>query len=516
MVLLHTLTPHIGAPSTFQRFFLSFQAQKEGFMFGCRPFIGVDGCHLKGKFPGVLLSAIAIDANNGVFPVAICICEGESKDSWSWFIDNLYRHIGMEDNRRMTFMSDKQKGVLLAIEKHWPRSSNRFSNKSTKQGFMEEISKLKTVNEDAYNYIMKVELHHWALHAFDRHVKSDYVTNNITESFNVWVDKFRGLPALSMMEGIRRKMMKMMVKRLQDARSWSAVIPPLVQKKLSDRQDEARFVTVLCASDKEFEVKEDVKFYIVNLETQSCDCGLWELSGLPCKHAMAVITTTRKNPSDFVHPYLTKDAYLRTYNHVIHPIPDQEQWPHIEHNTVLPPMKKRKPGRPKKNRKRAPEEPRKMKRSVGVKCRGCGEWGHNVRTCKNNESGPPSAKKNGANINKKTPNTSLPAKTSIRKKLVEVGSSSGTTKKRRLEVQPQAAAVDYGSQNLSQSVPLYSSANNTPSFHVPAAFTWTQSASQPLSQNAPLHFSSNATQQTGSRADPGTVAGLDIDWTGLF
>ncbi|KAK1559664.1 hypothetical protein Q3G72_017065 [Acer saccharum] len=203
------------------------------------------------------------------------------------------------------------------------------ANKSTKQGFMEEISKLKTVNEDAYNYIMK----------------------------------FRGLPALSMMEGIRRKMMKRMVKRLQDARSWSAVIPPLVQKKLSDRQDEARFVIVLCASDKEFEVKEDVKFYIVNLETQICDCGLCELSGLPCKHAMAVITTTRKNPSDFVHPYLTKDAYLRTYNHVIHLIPDQEQWPHIEHNTVLPLVKKRKPGRPKKNRKRAPEEPRKMKRS---------------------------------------------------------------------------------------------------------------------------------------------------------
>ncbi|KAK1581211.1 hypothetical protein Q3G72_004047 [Acer saccharum] len=146
-----------------------------------------------------------------------------------------------------------------------------------------------------------------------------------------------------------------------------------------------------------------------------------------------------------------------------------------------------------------------MKTSGGVKCRGCGEWGHNVRTCKNNESGPPAAKKNGANINKKTPNTSLLAKTSIRKKLFKVGSSSSTTKKRRLEVQPQAAAVDYGSQNLSQSVSLYSSANNTPSSHVPAAFTWTQSASQPLSQNAPLHLSSNATQQTGSRANPGIM-----------
>ncbi|KAK2635309.1 hypothetical protein Ddye_030101 [Dipteronia dyeriana] len=190
---------------------------------------------------------------------------------------------------------------------------------------MEKILKLKNVNEDVYNYIIKVGLLHLALHAFDMYVKSDFAINNITESFNVWVDKFRVFHALSMMEGIRRKMMKMMIKRLQDARSWYIVIPHLVQMKLSDRQDEARFMTILCASDKEFEVKEDVKFYIVNLETQSYDCGLWELSGLPCKHVMVVITTTRKNPSNFVHPYLTKDAYLRTYNHVIYLISDQEQ-----------------------------------------------------------------------------------------------------------------------------------------------------------------------------------------------
>ncbi|TXG63779.1 hypothetical protein EZV62_010773 [Acer yangbiense] len=195
------------------------------------------------------------------------------------------------------------------------------ANKSTKQGFIEEISKLKTVNENAYNYIMKVGLHHWALHAFDKHVKSNYVTNNITESFNVWVDKFMGLHAFSIMEGIRRKNDEKNGKKSLRCKELVCYYPYLVQKMLSDRQNEARFVTVLCASDKEFEVKEDVKFYIVNLKTQSCDCGLWELSGLLCKHAIVVITI-RKNPSKFMHPYLTKYAYLRTYNHVIHPISD--------------------------------------------------------------------------------------------------------------------------------------------------------------------------------------------------
>ncbi|TXG61099.1 hypothetical protein EZV62_012462 [Acer yangbiense] len=233
MTLLKTITPDLGAPSRFQRFFLSLQAQKDGYIFGCRPFIGLDGCHLKGKYPGVLLSAIAVDANSGVFPIAICICEGESKDSWGWFLQQLYCHIGLDDNRRVTFMSDCQKGVIDAIERFWPRSNTRHcvrhitanlqakykgqlsavyvwnaANKSNKSDFLAEMENLKEANIDAYNYMMNIPLKHWALYAFDAYVKSEHTTNNITESFNGWIDNYRELPTLSMMESIRRKLMK--------------------------------------------------------------------------------------------------------------------------------------------------------------------------------------------------------------------------------------------------------------------------------------------------------------------
>ena len=59
---------------TFQMMFLSFEAQTIRFIEGCRPFIGVDECHLKGPFGGVLLSAVALDANSGLFPLTVCIC----------------------------------------------------------------------------------------------------------------------------------------------------------------------------------------------------------------------------------------------------------------------------------------------------------------------------------------------------------------------------------------------------------------------------------------------------------
>ena len=41
----------------------------------CRPLVGLDGCHLKGKFGGHKLSAIARDGNDNIFPVALGVVE---------------------------------------------------------------------------------------------------------------------------------------------------------------------------------------------------------------------------------------------------------------------------------------------------------------------------------------------------------------------------------------------------------------------------------------------------------
>lgn len=65
---------------------MSFKAQRVGFMRGCRRFIGLDGAHLKSIYGGVLLSAVTMDANNGIFPLAVAVCEGENRDSWTWFL----------------------------------------------------------------------------------------------------------------------------------------------------------------------------------------------------------------------------------------------------------------------------------------------------------------------------------------------------------------------------------------------------------------------------------------------
>ena len=72
----------------FQRLCVYLDACKKDFV-ACRPFIGVDACHLKGHYGGQLMTAVATDLNDQLFPLAFAIVEVETKDSWTWFILNL-------------------------------------------------------------------------------------------------------------------------------------------------------------------------------------------------------------------------------------------------------------------------------------------------------------------------------------------------------------------------------------------------------------------------------------------
>lgn len=91
----------------FGRFYMCLEGCKRGFLQGCRPFIGLDGCHLKTQFGGILLCAVARDPNDQYFPLAFAVVESECKDSWEWFLDLLLHDIGPD--RRWIFISDQQK-----------------------------------------------------------------------------------------------------------------------------------------------------------------------------------------------------------------------------------------------------------------------------------------------------------------------------------------------------------------------------------------------------------------------
>ncbi|XP_034219002.1 uncharacterized protein LOC117630376 [Prunus dulcis] len=74
-VLVKTLLR--GDDSIFLRLYICFAQLRKEFIEGCRTMVGFDGAFIKGQHPGQLLSAVGIDANNGMFPITFAVMETE-------------------------------------------------------------------------------------------------------------------------------------------------------------------------------------------------------------------------------------------------------------------------------------------------------------------------------------------------------------------------------------------------------------------------------------------------------
>ena len=108
-VILQTeMADEISQPK-FKRMYVRFNAQKVGILGGCRPFIGLHGCHIKHRFGGQILSATVNDANDNIFLVAMAVVEQETRESWIWFLEIFVDNIGRPEELQLVFISNRQK-----------------------------------------------------------------------------------------------------------------------------------------------------------------------------------------------------------------------------------------------------------------------------------------------------------------------------------------------------------------------------------------------------------------------
>ena len=199
----------------------------------------------------------------------------------------------------------------------------------------------------------------------------------------------RELCVLSMWEQIRNIIMSRHYEKWREAEDkWRGTICPKIRQKLRKNEDWAANCTATPApvlGMGVFQVVSNQKNYIVELEMKSCTCKRWQLTGIPCCHVIACLRHERVRPDLMVETCYELKTYIEAYNCSIYPIADRSEWTKTNGPDILPPYYEKKCGRPKRSRRKNPEEladgTKLSKHGVKMHCGYCRDPNHTRRNC---------------------------------------------------------------------------------------------------------------------------------------
>ncbi|XP_024200641.1 uncharacterized protein LOC112203983 [Rosa chinensis] len=328
----------------------------------------------------------------GIYPLAFAIVDSEDENNWTWFLENIYQ-ILRPQGRKITFISDRNKGLLEAVQKVFPDSDHAFCLFHLKQNVLKRYPSrmgksyrnwiVKCFKRCAYGggimqkFLEDTPKEHWS-NAFFPGNKYGEMCSNLAESFNAWVKVERELPSPQLVNRLRVKLMVSYAARRRAATKWSTILCPKMEKLLNKLYEVGRHWDVSRSTDFIFEVHDTYSF-LVDLETRTCSCHQWQIKGFPCAHAIAATVADEGDPYTYVEPYFTVDFYKNCYSNPIVPVSDIEKKTPDEYGNLVvkPPLTRKPPGRPRKRRiPSAGEEVR------SIKCGRCGVIGrHNRKTC---------------------------------------------------------------------------------------------------------------------------------------
>lgn len=72
---INTSVPALGLKPRFERYYMCFDGTKKALTKTCRPLIGLDGCHLKHKYGGILPIVVERDPNDLYLSSAFAVIE---------------------------------------------------------------------------------------------------------------------------------------------------------------------------------------------------------------------------------------------------------------------------------------------------------------------------------------------------------------------------------------------------------------------------------------------------------
>lgn len=216
--------------------------------------------------------------------------------------------------------------------------------------------------------------------------------NNNSESYNSTLEKARAMPLVEMLETMRRQAMLRIDLRKKKTERHKGKFSEKVSKMITSETRFRKYCQSLPSSGGEFEVSEGGITYAVNMRAWTCSCRRWDLTGIPCRHALRVVLDQKKTykiDNLVSHWYLTS-KWQKQYAYSIKPVRGIKFWKPSGEATVNAPARPVSKGRKKKPEKRIKgvnESPTKGKKVTQhnrvMHCSRCGMPAHNATKCPN-------------------------------------------------------------------------------------------------------------------------------------
>nr|GEV64683.1 hypothetical protein [Tanacetum cinerariifolium] len=152
----------------------------------------------------------------------------------------------------------------------------------------------------------------------------DLLINNVCKVFNRQLLDTRDSLIITALEFVREYLMKRIVIVQKVIQKCDGPQTPTIAKLFDKIKAGSLGCTVEWNGSELYQVKgSHPEQYVVNLTQKTCSCRKWEISGIPCKHAIAAIHDMTDNsfdvgiPEDWVHESYKLQTWMNDYSYKI-------------------------------------------------------------------------------------------------------------------------------------------------------------------------------------------------------
>ena len=211
----------------------------------------------------------------------------------------------------------------------------------------------------------------WCRAFFSNRCKSDVVENNMCETFNSTILQARFKPIVSMLDDIREAALVRLANNKILVDKWPTEWSPVCMEKFQLNRLDALSCNVIFNGVDGYEIVDGGDRHTVFLDNKLCTCRAWDLTGIPCLHAIRALDHAKIDPVSQISHWYHKSTYIASYQYAMQPMPGKKFMRCEGFEELEPPPVVKMPGKPKTKRVKAANEPRKKPSSGKLTIKGC-------------------------------------------------------------------------------------------------------------------------------------------------